>query len=69
MGHIYLHWIRNKFHYKPVQKDQLKNCISNQQYCPEFTKAQTTDTRHIHTIQSVQTDVPQLQEGVCGANW
>jgi len=35
---------RNKFHYKPVQKDQLKNCISNQQYYPEFTKAQTTAT-------------------------
>ena len=40
-------------YYKPVQKDQLKNCISNQQHCPEFTEAQT-GTRHTHTIQRVQ---------------
>jgi len=61
MGHIYLHCKRNKFHYKPVQKDQPKNCISNQQYYPEFTKAQTTGTRHIHTIRNVQTEVSRLQ--------
>jgi len=28
-----------------------------------------TGTRHIHTIRSVQIDVPQLQDSVCGANW
>jgi len=32
----------------------LLTCISNQQYCPEFT-------RHIHTIQCVQTEAPRLQ--------
>ena len=53
-------WVTFTYTGKPVQKDHLKNCISNQQYYPEFTKAQTTGTRHIHKIRSVQTEVPRL---------
>ena len=53
-------------HCKPVQNDQPKSCISNQQYYPEFTKAQTTGTRHIHSIRSVQTKVPDCNKAYVG---
>ena len=62
--------IENQQHYsKPATLFKTNNTIQNQQHYSEFTKAQKTHTKHVHTIRCVQTQVPGLQQGICGSDW
>ena len=61
MGFVHLHWKRDYFYHKPVQKDRTRNRTEKQQHHPEFVIAETTDIRQIRAIRGIQTDVTRLQ--------